>query len=68
MIIALKGEAIQVAIGIQTTDGCGPMEFYLYDNGARIHKDYSDEDLIIAVAVLRDLADAIESAGEKAQH
>jgi hypothetical protein len=52
-------DAIQVAIGLSSERG-GIMEFHLYDTGARIHDGYTSGDLHSAIAVLLDLADALQ--------
>ena len=54
-------EPIQVAIGVASESGEGPMQFLLHDIGASIHEGYTVQDLQVAVAVLRDLADALEA-------
>lgn len=51
---------IQVALGIETEASEMMMQFWLHDDGAQISNGYTLGDLDCAIAVLRDLADAIE--------
>jgi hypothetical protein len=52
---------IQVTLGLASKEG-GPFEFVLHDEGARVCTALTAEELQIAAAVLRDLADAIDVA------
>lgn len=53
-------EGIQVVVGLETVDGWLGMEYRLFDDGVRISSGRKPEDLMAAIAVLRDVADALE--------
>lgn len=52
---------IQVAIGIESEKGGVPIQFFQFDEGVKFAGEYTINDLIISSAILRDLADAIDS-------
>jgi hypothetical protein len=51
---------IEVIVGVLPETGESPLMFVAHDGGALIHQSYTRNDLQASIAILRDLADAIE--------
>jgi hypothetical protein len=52
----------QIVIGVESEAGEPFMEYHLFDEGVKFADDrWTRNDLLISVAILRDLADALEA-------
>lgn len=53
-------QAIQVRLGVTDEKEGMPISYWLYDTGVKFEGKYTQKDMELSIAILRDLADALE--------